>query len=151
MLDMEVSNKMAASATLHCLSGCAIGEVLGMIISAALSWGTTLSVAVSIVLAFGFGYGLSVRPLLKHGLSVHRALGVALLADTASITSMEAADNGFILLIPGAINAGLSTWLFWISLGSSLIVAFAAAFPLNKYLISRGKGHAIAHQYHHDN
>lgn len=142
---------MAASATLHCLTGCAIGEVIGMILAAALSLGSAASVALSIVLAFGFGYGFSMRPLLKHGLGLQKALGVALAADTASIATMEAGDNGFILLVPGAINAGLDTILFWVSLAASLVVAFMVAFPLNKYLISRGKGHAIAHQYHdHD-
>lgn len=145
---MKSSNKTAAGATLHCLTGCAIGEVLGMIMSTALGWGATASIVLSVLLAFGFGYGFSMRPLLGHGLSLRKALGVALLADTASITAMEAADNGFILLVPGAIHARLSTSLFWLSLTISLIIAFMAAFPVNKYLISRDKGHALAHRYH---
>ncbi len=142
-------NKTAASATLHCLTGCAIGEVLGMIISAALGWAAASSIVISVVLAFAFGYALSMRPILKHGLGLRKALGVALVADTASIATMELTDNGFILIVPGAINAGLTTWLFWLSLGLSLGIAFAAAFPVNRYLIARGKGHAVAHQYHH--
>lgn len=144
----ESLNKTAASATLHCLTGCAIGEIVGMIISTALSWGTVASVAISIVLAFVFGYSLSMRPLLKHGLGLRKAWKVALAADTASITVMELSDNAFILVVPGAISAGLNTWLFWISLLTSLIVAFACAFPLNRYLIVRGKGHAVMHEYH---
>ncbi len=140
--------RTAASATLHCLTGCAIGEVVGMIISTAWSWGTVSSIILSIVLAFVFGYSLSMRPLLKHGLGLRKALRIALAADTASITSMELADNGFILLVPNAIHAGLTTWLFWWSLLVSLFVAFAVAFPLNRWLIKRGKGHAVAHEYH---
>jgi hypothetical protein len=148
---MDNLNHTAASATLHCLTGCAIGEVLGMIISTGFSWGTWPSIAISIILAFLFGYGLSMLPLLRHGLDLKQAGKVALAADTASITTMELADNAFILLVPGAINAGLNTGLFWISLIISLAVAFAAAFPLNRYLIARGKGHAVAHQYHDQN
>lgn len=142
-------NKTAIQATLHCLTGCAIGEILGMIISSALSWAALPSIVLSIVLAFGFGYGLSMRPILKHGLGVRRAAKVALAADTASIASMEITDNVFILLVPGAIHAGLNTWLFWWSLAISLFVAFWVAFPVNRWLIARGKGHAVAHQYHH--
>jgi hypothetical protein len=95
-----------------------------------------------------FGYGLSMLPLLRHGLGLHKALTLALAADTISIAVMEISDNGFVLLVPGAINANLDTWLFWISLGVSLVVAFAAAFPVNRYLIARGKGHAVMHEYH---
>lgn len=142
-------NRTAASATLHCLTGCAIGEVLGMIVTTAFGLSNTLNIVLSIILAFVFGYGLSIRPLIKHQLDLKKALQIALAADTASIATMELADNGFVLLVPGAINAGLSTALFWISLGVSLIVAFWAAFPVNSYLISRGKGHSLAHQYHH--
>ncbi len=141
-------NKTAASATLHCLTGCAIGEVLGMIVATWLQLSNVVSIGLSIVLAFGFGYSLSIRPLLKHGLGLHRALKLALAADTASITTMELADNGFILLVPGAIQAGLNTWLFWLSLAASLVIAFLVAFPVNKYLIGRGKGHAVIHSYH---
>jgi len=142
-------NRTAASATLHCLTGCAIGEVLGMTATTAFNLSNTLNIVLSVILAFIFGYGLSMRPLIKHRLSLKNALQIALAADTASIATMELADNGFVLLVPGAINAGLSTALFWVSLGVSLIVAFWAAFPLNRYLISRGKGHSLAHRYHH--
>lgn len=141
-------NKTAASATLHCLTGCAIGEVLGMIISTALAWSTAPSIAISVLLAFVFGYSLTMRPLLLGGIGLKRALKLALAADTASIAVMELADNGFILAVPGAINAGLNSVLFWSSLLTSLVVAFMFAFPLNKYLIARGKGHAIVHANH---
>jgi hypothetical protein len=141
-------NKTAFMATLHCLTGCAIGEVVGMIISTAAGWSTWPSIVISIVLAFVFGYSLSMRPLLQHGMDLNKALKLALAADTASIAVMELADNGFILVVPNAINAGLNTLLFWISLISSLVVAFAVAYPLNRYLISRGKGHAVMHEHH---
>jgi hypothetical protein len=141
--------KIAVSATLHCLTGCAIGEVLGMIITTIFGWSAAPSIALSIILAFIFGYGLSMLPLLKHGLSVKVALGLALAADTISIATMEIADNGFVLIVPGAIHAGLNTALFWVSLGLSLIIAFMAAVPVNRYLISRNKGHAVVHRYHH--
>lgn len=143
------ANKTAASATLHCLTGCAIGEVAGMIISTALSWPALPSIVISIVFAFLFGYGLSMKSLLSHGLTLQKAFGLALAADTVSIAVMELADNGFVLAVPGAINAGLSTALFWVSLVVSLGVAFCAAFPVNRYLIARGKGHAVVHKYHH--
>lgn len=148
---MDNLNKTAFSATLHCLTGCAIGEVLGMVISTALGWATMPSIALAVTLAFIFGYALSMRPLLKHGLGVRKSLRVAFVADTASITVMEITDNAFILAVPGAIHAGLATWLFWGSLGLSLFVAFWVAYPLNRYLISKGKGHALAHQHHHHN
>lgn len=142
-------NKTAFSATLHCLTGCAVGEILGMIISTALGWSSAPSIAISVVLAFTFGYALSLKPLINHGLGWRRSLQLAFASDTASITIMELTDNAFILFIPGAINAGLRTGLFWVSLITSLIVAFVAAYPLNRYLISKGKGHAVVHQYHH--
>jgi hypothetical protein len=145
----EDINKTAASATLHCLTGCAIGEVAGMIITTAFGWKTVPSVVLSIVLAFVFGYSLSMRPLLKHGLPLKKAMKLALAADTASITTMEIADNAFVLAIPNAINAGLNTALFWISLATSLVIAFGVAFPVNRFLILRGKGHAVVHEYHH--
>jgi putative flippase GtrA len=141
-------NKTAASATLHCLTGCSIGEVLGMILSTIFSLGAALSVAISIVLAFMFGYALSMRPLVPK-LGLRRSAKVALGSDTASIATMELADNAFILVVPGAISAGLNTGLFWISLAVSLAVAFMVAFPVNRYLIKRGKGHALVHEYHH--
>lgn len=146
---MEPSlNKTAFRATLHCLTGCAVGEVLGMILSTAFGWSSLHSVILSIALAFIFGYSFSMLPLLKHGLSLRQALALALVADTVSIATMELADNGFILIVPGAINAELDSWLFWISLIVSLGIAFVAALPVNRYLIARGKGHAAIHHHH---
>jgi hypothetical protein len=142
-------SKTAASATLHCLTGCAIGEVLGMVISTALGWAAASSIVLSVILAFIFGYSLSMRPLLRHGLSLRKALGLALAADTASITVMEITDNAFVLAVPGAIHASLNTVLFWTSLIVSLVVAFLVAWPLNRFLIARGKGHAVMHEHHH--
>lgn len=147
-MGMNGLNKTAASATLHCLTGCAIGEIIGMVISTMLGWAAFASISISIVLAFLFGYSLSMRPLLAGGLGLKKSLRVALASDTASISVMELTDNAFIAVVPGALYAGLGTFLFWASLVSSLLVAFAVAFPLNRYLISRGKGHAIAHAYH---
>jgi hypothetical protein len=142
-------NQAAASATLHCLTGCAIGEVAGMVVSTGLGFSNLANIVLSILLAFVFGYSLSIRPLLKYGLGLKQSLKLALAADTASITTMEISDNAFILVVPGAINAGLNTGLFWISLAISLVVAFMVAFPVNRWLISRGKGHAVVHEYHH--
>jgi hypothetical protein len=142
-------NKTAFNATLHCLTGCAIGEVVGMVIATAASWDTWPSIILSVVLAFVFGYSLTMRPLLKHGLDIKKAIKLALASDTASIATMEFADNAFILVVPNAINAGLNTFLFWSSLLVSLAVAFGVAYPLNRYLISRGKGHAVMHEHHH--
>ncbi len=148
---MQSLNKTAFSATLHCLTGCAIGEVLGMVIAAGLGWSATPSVGISVVLAFVFGYGLSIKPLLQHGLGWQGALKLALAADTASIATMEITDNAFILAIPGAIDSTLNSGLFWASLLTSLFVAFVVAFPLNRYLIARGKGHAVIHDHAHSN
>jgi hypothetical protein len=141
-------NRSAFSATTHCLTGCAIGEVLGMVIATAMGWGNVASVAISIVLAFFFGYALTVGPVLRAGVPPRRALSLAFASDTASITVMEITDNAFILLVPGAINAGLGEALFWWSLGVSLLVAFVFAFPLNRWLIARGRGHAVVNEYH---
>jgi putative flippase GtrA len=141
-------NRSAFSATTHCLTGCAIGEVLGMVIATALGWGNVASIAISIVLAFFFGYALTVGPVLRAGVPPRRALSLAFASDTASITVMEISDNAFILLVPGAIDAGLGQALFWWSLGVSLLVAFVVAFPLNRWLISRGRGHAVIDEYH---
>src|SRR5665213_164120 len=140
-------NKTAASATLHCLTGCAVGEFIGMVITTLFSFSSAASVAISIILAFIFGYSFSMRPLLKHGLRLKEAMKIALAADTASIATMEAGDNIFVLAVPGAISAGLTTFLFWWSLLISLVVAFLVAFPINRWLISRGKGHALAHAH----
>jgi hypothetical protein len=141
--------RMAISATLHCLTGCAIGEVLGMVIGTGLGWSNAATVAVSIVLAFLFGYSLTITPVLRSGVPVRAALGIALAADTVSIAVMEIVDNLTVLLIPGAMDAGLTSWLFWLSLAVSLVVAFAVTVPVNRWSIARGKGHAVVHAYHH--
>jgi hypothetical protein len=121
-----------------------------MVVTTAYHWPAMPSVVLSIVLAFVCGYGLSMLPLLRHGLSLKKTLQLALAADTVSIAVMELTDNGFVLLVPGAIYAQLDTGLFWVSLTVSLALAFAAAFPVNRYLISRGKGHAVMHGHHHE-
>lgn len=141
--------RSAVQATLHCLTGCAIGEILGMVISAALSFGNALSIVISVALAFVFGYGLTLRPVFAAGVPVRRALGLAFASDTLSIATMEIVDNGFILLVPGAIAAGLGDSLFWWSLATSLVIAFFAAVPVNRFLIARGRGHAVMHEFHH--
>ena len=141
--------RAAVSATLHCLTGCAIGEILGMVIATALGWGDAASILLAVALAFLFGYALAIRPLLGAGLGFRRALGVALAADTVSIAVMELVDNAGLLLIPGAMEAGLSSWLFWGSLVVALAVAFVVTVPVNRWMIARGKGHAVVHQYHH--
>jgi hypothetical protein len=141
--------RQAISATLHCLTGCAIGEVLGMVIGTALGWGNLATVVLSVVLAFVFGYSLTIRPVLRSGLAFKAALGVALAADTVSIAVMEIVDNAVMLLVPGAMNAGLANWVFWAALVFSLAVAFVVTVPVNRWMISRGKGHAVVHQHHH--
>jgi Domain of unknown function (DUF4396) len=138
----------AVQATLHCLTGCAIGEVLGMVLATAFGFGNAASIALSIVLAFFFGYALTIRPVLRAGLGFRRAAGVAFASDTVSITTMEIIDNAFILIVPGAIAAGLSDALFWWSLALSLVVAFALTVPVNRWLIARGRGHAVVHERH---
>jgi Domain of unknown function (DUF4396) len=138
----------AVQATLHCLTGCAIGEVLGMIIASALGWGNVASIVISIVLAFCFGYGLTLRSVLDAGVTLKRALSLAFASDTLSITTMELADNGFILVVPGALAAGLGDALFWWSLALSLVIAFARTVPVNRWLIARGSGHAVMHELH---
>ncbi len=140
-------NRTAWSATLHCLTGCAIGEVLGMVIGTALGWGNGATIALAVVLAFFFGYLLTLRPLLAQ-MSLASAAKLALAADTASITVMEIVDNAIMLAIPGAMTAGLGSPLFWGSLAFSLAVAAVAAFPVNRWLIARGKGHAVVHAHH---
>jgi hypothetical protein len=141
-------NSLAFSATVHCLTGCAIGEVLGMVIGTAWNLSNATTIVLSVVLAFFFGYGLTALPLLRSGVALRAAAGLALASDTASITIMEIVDNAIILVIPGAMNAGLNTLLFWGSLALSLIVAGVAAYPVNRFLIARGRGHAVVHQYH---
>jgi hypothetical protein len=141
-------NRVAFSATVHCLTGCAIGEVLGMIIGTALGWGDFQTIALAVVLAFFFGYSLTMLPLLRSGLALGAAIPVALAADTISITIMEIVDNAIMLLIPGAMEAGLDNFRFWASLAVALLVAGAAAYPVNRWLIRRGRGHAVVHEYH---
>ncbi|GAA2687305.1 DUF4396 domain-containing protein [Actinoplanes palleronii] len=140
---------MAASATVHCLTGCAIGEVLGMVIGTAAGLHNTATVVLSIFLAFVFGYALTMRGVLRAGVDVRTALKVALAADTVSIAIMELLDNAVIVAVPGAMDAGLTSTLFWASLAGSLVVAFLLTTPVNRWMISRGKGHAVVHQYHH--
>jgi hypothetical protein len=144
-------NSIAVSATLHCLTGCAIGEILGLMIGTAFGLSDFVTIALAVALAFLFGYALSLLPLLKNGLGLRGALSIAFAADTLSITTMEIVDNGVMLAVPGAMEAGLVNPLFWLSLALALTVAFFAALPVNKYLIERGKGHALAHEHHHAN
>ena len=141
-------NRTAFSATLHCLTGCAIGEVLGIVIGTALGWSKVATIVLAIVLAFFFGYGLTMLPLLRSGMALGAVLPLAFASDTLSITVMEIVDNLIIVAIPGAMDAGLGSLLFWGSLAFALVVAFIAAFPINRYLISRGKGHAVVHEHH---
>ncbi len=140
-------NRLAASATTHCLTGCAIGEVLGFVIGTALGWGNLATIVVAIVLAFFFGYLLTSLPLLRSGLGLREVVPIALAADTASIAIMEIVDNAVLLVYPGAMEAGLSDGLFWWSLAFALAVAWLATFPVNRWLISRGRGHAVAHHH----
>ncbi len=141
-------NRLAISATLHCLTGCAIGEVLGMVIGTALGWSDLQSVALAVALAFLFGYAFTIGPVMRSGLALGAAIPVALAADTVSITVMEVVDNAVMLLVPGAMESGLSSWLFWGSLAFALAVAFVVTVPVNRWLIGRGKGHAVVHQFH---
>ena len=144
-------NRVAFSATVHCLTGCAIGEVLGMVIGTGLGWDDLPTIALSVALAFLFGYSLTLRPLLASGLAFAAAARLALAADTLSITVMEIVDNAIMLVIPGAMEAGPRSALFWGSLVVALGIAFVAAFPVNYWLIRRGRGHAVVHQHHgHD-
>ncbi len=141
-------NAVARMATLHCLAGCAIGEVAGMMIGTALGWGNGATIALAVVLAFVSGFTLTAVPLLRRGMSARETLRIALAADTASIAVMEIVDNLVMLLIPGAMDAPLDSLLFWASMGVSLLIAGTAAFPLNRWLISKGKGHVLAHAHH---
>ncbi len=140
--------ELAISATTHCLTGCAIGEVLGMVIGVALGWSNGATVALSVALAFLFGYSMTVWPLLAGGIALRTAAGLALASDTLSITVMEIVDNAVVLMIPGAMDAGLTSLLFWGSLALSLALAFVAALPVNRWLISKGRGHALVHAHH---
>jgi hypothetical protein len=147
--DRPSLNRLAFSATTHCLTGCSIGEVLGMVIGTALGWGNWPTVALSTVLAFMFGYLLTLLPLLRGGMELGAALTLAFASDTLSITIMEIVDNAVMVVIPGAMNVGLTDPLFWGSLLVSLVLAGIAAFPANRWLIARGRGHALVHEHHH--
>lgn len=141
-------NRLAFSATLHCLTGCSIGEVAGMVIGTALNLGNWSTVALSVVLAFVFGYLLTMLPLLRAGVALRTALRLAFASDTVSIMVMEIVDSAVVLLIPGAMDAGLGDWLFWGSLALSLVIAGVAAFPVVRWLMARNRGHAVVHEYH---
>lgn len=142
-------NRLAITATTHCLAGCAIGEVLGLAIGKALGWANAPTIILAIALAFVFGYSFTIVPVLRSGLALGAALGIALAADTISITVMEIVDNAILLLIPGAMEAGLDTWRFWLSLAAALAIAFVVTAPINRALIRRGKGHAVVPGHHH--
>ena len=141
---------MAITATRHCLTGCAIGEILGMVLATWWGWGNGASIALSVVLAFAFGYALTYTGVRRMGADHKTAYQAALASDTVSILTMEIVDNAFILLVPGAIDAGLGSALFWWSLAVSLAVAFVAAVPVNRWLIERGRGHAVVHRFHEE-
>ena len=145
---MPSIDRLAFSATVHCLTGCAIGEVLGLVIATQLGWHDAAAIALAIVLAFVFGYAFTLVPLLSSGVAVRAALGLALAADTLSITVMEIVDNAILLAIPGAMDAGITDALFWGSLVIALAVAGVAAYPVNRWLIARGRGHAVVHGRH---
>jgi len=145
---MKVTWAMAATATLHCLTGCAIGEVLGMVIGTAAGLSNAATVVLSIALAFVFGYALTMRGVLASGVGLRRALKIALAADTVSIAVMEVVDNGVVLAVPGAMDAGLADVLFWGTLAFSLVVAFIVTTPVNRWMISKGRGHAVVHAHH---
>ncbi len=142
-------NRLAVSATNHCLTGCVIGEVLGMAIATALGWGNAAQIALAIALAYVFGFGLTALPLVRAGLAAGVIVSTALAADTVSITIMEAIDNLTVVLIPSAIEAGLGDPLFYLSIAAGFAIAYPFAFLANRYLIARGRGHAVMHEYHH--
>jgi hypothetical protein len=141
-------NRLAFSATVHCLTGCAIGEVLGIVIGTALGWSDLATIALAIGLAFFFGYSFTSWPLLRSGMTLAAVAPIAFASDTISIAIMEIVDNAIILLIPGAMDAGLDEIGFWAALAVALLIAGAAAYPANRWLLARGKGHAVVHQYH---
>jgi hypothetical protein len=141
-------NRLAVSATTHCLTGCAIGEVAGLAIATAFGWGNTASIAAAVVLAYCFGFGLTAMPLIRAGLAAGVIVSTALAADTVSITIMEVVDNLTVLLIPNAMDAGLGDALFYASIAGGFAVAYPFAFLANRYLIARGRGHAVVHEYH---
>lgn len=144
----QALNKLARAATIHCLTGCGIGELLGLAIGSWAGWSTLLTIVLAVVLAFIFGYALTMRPLLNAGLPLAGAVRLALAADTVSIIVMEVVDNAVMMVIPGAMSAGLMSGRFWISFAIAMILAGLIAFPVNRWLISRGRGHAVVHQHH---
>jgi hypothetical protein len=141
--------RLAVSATLHCLTGCAIGEVLGMVLGTWWGWGDWSTVALAVALAFFFGYALTIGPVLRADVPLRQAVKVALAADTVSIAVMEIVDNAIMLTVPGAMDSGLASPIFWGSLAFALAVAFIVTVPVNRWLIGRGRGHAVAHAYFH--
>ncbi len=141
-------NRLAAQATTHCLIGCGIGEVLGLVIGTALGWTTVPTIVLAVALAFVFGYSLTLWPLVRSGMSLGAAAGLAFAADTLSITVMEIVDNAVVLLSPGAMDAHLDSPIFWASLALALAIAWLVAFPVNRWLIARGRGHAVVHGKH---
>jgi putative flippase GtrA len=145
----EPPNRAAVAATVHCLTGCGIGEVLGMVISTLADLGNAVSIAISVVLAFVFGYALTLRPVLRAGVGLGQAAGIAFASDTVSIAIMEAVDNAFVAVVPGALAAGLGDAKFWWSILLGFAIAFGPAFLANRWLIRRGRGHALVHAYHH--
>jgi Domain of unknown function (DUF4396) len=149
MQDTKSLNALAFSATVHCLTGCAIGEVAGMVIGTAFGWSNAATIAISIVLAFAFGYSFTSLPLLRAGMAVSAVVPLALASDTISIGIMEIVDNTVVALIPGALDASLGDIGFWASLALALLLAGMAAYPANRWLLARGKGHAVVHEHHH--
>jgi hypothetical protein len=147
--DPDSSWSTAISATLHCLTGCAIGEVLGMVLATWWGWATWPSVVLAVALAFVFGYALTMMSVLRAGLPFGTAVSVALAADTVSIAVMEVVDNAIMVSVPGAMHAGLANWIFWGALAFALLVAFVVTVPVNRWMIGRGLGHAKVHAYHH--
>jgi hypothetical protein len=146
---VAASWQTATSATLHCLTGCAIGEVLGLVLATWWGWSTVPSIALAVALAFFFGYLLTVTSVRRAGVAWRPAIRIALAADTISILVMEIVDNAVMVSVPGAMNEGLANWIFWAALAFSLVVAFVVTLPVNKWMIGRGKGHAVVHGYHH--
>jgi hypothetical protein len=142
-------DRAAFSATTHCLIGCVIGEVVGMALATAFGWGNAVQIALAIVLAFVFGYALTLQPVVRAGVGFRQASGIAFASDTVSIAIMEAVDNGFVLLVPGAIDAGLGDAKFWWSIALGFAIAFGPAWAANRWLIARGKGHALVPHHHH--
>jgi hypothetical protein len=146
---LDQLTRTAITATMHCLTGCAIGEILGLVLATWWGWATGPSIALAVLLAFVFGYSFTLVPVLRSGMTVRRAIAVALAADTVSIVTMEVVDNGVMLALPGAMDAGLGDLRFWGSLAFALAVAFVLTVPVNRWLIARGKGHAVVHGAHH--